>query len=155
MWFLWAICLEWPGPGQAVAVFAHGLLSTGKWELAACSCLGPACLPADQLPCALARWCLAKLCSEVLTHNAWCVPGAAQHLAGWAPNCKWDLMPSPYKIALREWAFFCSNIDYFSVMLAHSNNVLLWILLIVLAGDLKKIIFLLTRCSWELILNQS
>lgn len=60
--------------------------------------LGPACLPADQLPCALARWCLAKLCSEVLTHNAWCVPGAAQHLAGWAPNCKWDLMPSQYKI---------------------------------------------------------
>lgn len=44
--------------------------------------LGPACLPADQVPCVLAWWCLAKLCSEVLTHNAWCVPGAAQHLAG-------------------------------------------------------------------------
>lgn len=32
--------------------------------------LGPACLPADQVPHVLAQWCLAKLCSEPAPHKA-------------------------------------------------------------------------------------
>lgn len=47
------------GVVRAVMVFAHGFLSTQKWELAAWSCLGPACLPVDQFPVSLAPWCLA------------------------------------------------------------------------------------------------
>lgn len=43
-------------------------------------------------------------------------------------------IPSSYKIALRV-SIFLQSIDYFSVVLPHSNNVLLWILLVVLARD--------------------